>query len=88
MLRTFGKMLGTALTVLCLVLTLAAVAQEKKEEGMEMICTSSNGKGTCRSGEMNGIDVIVVGPGVKIGEKMLCHHKEYVNHCVPATAKK
>jgi hypothetical protein len=88
MLRTFGKMLGTTLTVLCLVSTLAVVAQEKKEEGMEMICTSSDGKGTCKSGEMNGIDVVVVGPGIKIGEKMLCHHKEYVNHCVPAPTKK
>ena len=69
MLRTFGKTLGSALVVLCLVSTLAVHAQEKKEEGMEMICTSSDGKGTCKSGEMNGIDVIVVGPGVKIGEE-------------------
>jgi hypothetical protein len=88
MLRTLGKALGSALVVLCLVSTLAVAAEEKKEEGMEMICTGTNNKGVCKWSEMNGLEVPVVGPGVKEGEKMICRHKEYVNYCVPAPTKK
>jgi hypothetical protein len=87
MLRTFGKTLGSALAVLCLVSTLVVAAEEKKD-GMEMTCIASDGKGTCKWAEMSGIEVPVVGPGVKIGEKMICHHKDYVNHCIPAPTKK
>ncbi|HEY5870681.1 MAG TPA: hypothetical protein VI542_34795 [Candidatus Tectomicrobia bacterium] len=85
MLRTFGKTVGSALAALCLVSTLAVAA----EEGMEMTCVKSDGKGSCTVGTMpDGKDLILVGTGLKVGEKILCHHRENMIHCVPVPAKK
>ena len=84
MLRTLGKTMGSALAVLCLVSTLAVAA----EEGMEMTCTASDGKGNCVVGKMpDGKDLVLVGSGMKVGQKMLCHHKENMIHCTPVPAK-
>jgi hypothetical protein len=87
MLRTFGKTVGSALAVLCLVATLAGAADDK--EGMEMTCVKSSGKGECVVGTMpDGKDLVLVGTGLKVGETMLCHHRENMIHCVPVPAKK
>ena len=88
MLRTFGKAMGSALAVLCLVATLAVAAGEK-EEGMEMTCVKTDGKGDCVVGTMpDGKDLVLVGSGLKVGEKMLCHHRQNMIHCVPIPPKK
>jgi hypothetical protein len=85
MLRTLGKTVGSALAVLCLVSTLAVAA----EEGMEMTCVKSDGKGNCTVGTMpDGKELVLVGSGLKVGEKILCHHRENMIHCVPVPAKK
>jgi len=87
MLRTFGKTVGSALAVLCLVATLAVAADEK--EGMEMTCVKSDGKGNCVVGTMpDGKDLVLVGTGLKVGEKILCHHRENMIHCTPVQTKK
>ncbi len=87
MLRTLGKTAGSALAVLCLVSTLAVAADEKG--GMEMTCTVSDGKGNCTAGTMpDGKTNVLVGPGMKVGEKMLCHHRDNMLHCVPTPTKK
>jgi hypothetical protein len=78
MLRTFGKTVGTALAALGLVATLAVAAD------IEMTCTKVDGKGTCTAGEMAGTrqEHVVIGPEVKVGEKMVCHHGQNVVYCV------
>jgi hypothetical protein len=84
MLRTFGKTLGSALAVLCLVSTLAVAA----EEGMEMTCTKTDGKGGCTVGTMpDGKELVLVGSGMKMGEKMLCHHRDNMIHCTVVPKK-
>ncbi len=60
-----GKTLGAALAMLCLVSSLAVAT--------EMTCAKDDGKGQCIAA--TGPDdktVIVVGEGVKTGEKMSC----------------
>jgi len=89
MLRTFGKTVGSALAVLCLVATLAVAA----EEGMEMTCVrtsaSTGERGNCVVGKMpDGSDLVLVGTGLKVGEKMLCHHRDNMIHCTPVPTKK
>jgi hypothetical protein len=70
--------------VLCLVATLAVAA----EEGMEMTCVRSDGKGNCVVGKMpDGNDLVLVGSGLKVGEKMVCHHRENLIHCTPRPAE-
>ena len=92
MLWTFGKTVGSALAVLCLVSTLA-VAADEKEQGMEMTCVRTSGstgdRGNCVVGKMpDGSDLVLVGSGMKVGEKMLCHHRENMIHCTPVPPKK
>jgi hypothetical protein len=78
MLRQFGKTFGGALAVLCLVSTWAVAA--------EMTCTASDGKGNCTAAAgPDGKVVVVVGEGVKVGEKMDCADKGSVIEC---TAKR
>ena len=65
MLRTIGKTVGGALAVLCLVSTLAVAD--------EMTCTAGDGKGNCTAATgPDGKVIVVVGEGVKVGEKMDC----------------
>ena len=65
--RTLVTTVGSALAVLCLISTLAVAA----EEGMEMTCVSSDGKGNCVVGKMpDGNDLVLVGSGLKVGEKI------------------
>jgi hypothetical protein len=76
MLRQFGKTLGGAIAVLCLVSTLAVAD--------EMTCTASDGKGNCTAATgPDGKVVVVVGEGVKVGEKMDCQHKGSTIDCKP-----
>ena len=78
MLRQFGKILGGAIAVLCLVSTLAVAD--------EMTCTASDGKGNCTAAAgPDGKVVVVVGEGVKVGEKMDCVDKGGLIEC---TAKR
>lgn len=87
MVRTCGKTIGSALAVLCLIATLAVAADEKG--GMEMTCVKSQGKGSCTVGTMpDGKELVLVGSGLQVGEKMLCHHRDNMIHCVPVPPKK
>lgn len=81
MLRQFWKTLGGALAVLCLVSTLAVAD--------EMTCTASDGKGNCTAATgPDGKVVVVVGEGVKVGEKMNCVHVGSTIDCKPIAVKK
>jgi hypothetical protein len=81
MLRQFGKTLGGAIAVLCLVSTLAVAD--------EMTCTASDGKGNCTAATgPDGKVVVVVGEGVKVGEKMDCVHVGTTIDCKAITVKK
>src|SRR5207302_126811 len=63
--RTIGKMFGGAMAVLCLVSTLAVA--------MEMTCAKDDGKGDCIAATgPDGKTLVVVGEGLKWGEKMDC----------------
>ena len=65
MLRIFGKTLGGANAVLCLVATLAVAT--------EMTCAKGDGKGDCIAATgPDGHTVVVVGEGLKVGEPMDC----------------
>jgi hypothetical protein len=35
----------------------------------------------------DGKDIVLVGTGLKVGEKIFCHYRENIIHCVPAPAK-
>jgi hypothetical protein len=75
MLRQFGKTVGGVLAVLCLVSTVAVAA--------EMTCTASDGKGNCTAAAgPDGKVVVVVGEGIKVGEKMDCVDKGGVLECI------
>ena len=74
MVRQFGKMVGVALAMLCLVATLAGA--------VEMTCRASDGKGNCTAGSgPDGKEVVVVGTGIAVGEKMDCIDKGTVIEC-------
>jgi recombinational DNA repair protein RecR len=63
--RQFGKTLRGALALVCLVSTLALAD--------EMTCTASDGKGNCTTATgPDGTSIVVVGEGLKVGEKMEC----------------
>jgi hypothetical protein len=82
MLRQFGKTLGGAIAVLCLVSTLAVAD--------EMTCTASDGKGNCTAATSpdGKVVVVVVGEGVKVGEKMDCTHIGTTIDCKAIAVKK
>jgi hypothetical protein len=74
MLRHCGKTVGGGLAVLCLVATWAGA--------VEMTCTASDGKGNCTAAVgADGKAVVVVGEGVKVGDKMECVDKGNVIDC-------
>jgi hypothetical protein len=74
MLRQCGKTVGGGLVVLCLVATWAVA--------VEMTCTASDGKGNCTAAVgADGKAVVVVGEGVKVGDKMECVDKGNVIDC-------
>ena len=74
MLRQFGKMVGLALAMLCLVSTLAIAA--------EMTCAASDGKGNCTAAVgPDGKVVVVVGIGIEVGDKMDCVDKGNAIEC-------
>lgn len=65
MLHILGKTLGGTIAMLCLVSTLAMAT--------EMTCVKDNGKGDCVAAlDPDGKTVVVVGEGLKSGEKMDC----------------
>jgi len=64
MLRQFGKRVGVALAMLCLVSTLAGA--------VEMTCRASDGKGNCTAGSgPDGKEVVVVGTGIAYSARRL-----------------
>jgi hypothetical protein len=74
MLQTLGKTLGGALAVLCLVSTLAVAT--------ERTCTRTDGKGSCTVAVgTDGKEVIVDGPGVKVGARVVCDDRSYLIYC-------
>jgi hypothetical protein len=78
MLRTIGKTVGSALAVLCLVSTLAMAT--------EGTCTVSDGKGNCTAAiGADGKAIVVVGTGIKVGERVVCVDKHYSIFCAPIT---
>jgi hypothetical protein len=82
MLRTVGKTLGGALALLCLASTLE-IAQ-----GQTMICTRDTGMGTCVAATgPDGKTLVVVGQGLKTGEKMDCQDRGYMINCEPIVTK-
>jgi hypothetical protein len=74
MLRIFGKTLGGAIAVLCLVSTLAVAT--------EMTCAKDDGKGDCIAATgPDGHTIVVVGEGVKTGEPMDCVDRGNIIAC-------
>jgi lipid-binding SYLF domain-containing protein len=65
MLHHYGKTVGGMFVVLCLVSTVAVA--------VEMTCRASDGKGNCTAASgPDGREVVVVGEGLKPGDKMEC----------------
>jgi hypothetical protein len=63
--RILGKTLGGVIALLCLVSSLAMAT--------EMLCTKDDGKGQYIAATgANNETVVVVGDGIKVGEKMSC----------------
>ena len=76
MLRRYGKTLGVAFAVLCLVSTLAMAT--------EMNCAKDDGKGNCIAAtDSDGRTVVVVGEGLKMGEPMDCVDRGNMIACQP-----
>jgi len=74
MLHTYGKTLGGLLAALCLVSTLAMAD--------EMTCTASDGKGNCTAATgPDGTTLVVVGEGLKVGERMDCQDRGTLIDC-------
>ena len=72
--KTLGKTLVGVLAALCLVSTLAVAG--------EMTCTASDGKGNCTAATgPDGTPVVVVGEGVKVGERMDCQDRGTMIDC-------
>ena len=79
MLHHYGKTVGGVFVVLCLVSTVAVAA--------EMTCMASDGKGNCTAAVgADGKAVVVVGEGVKVGDKMACVDKGNVITCTALPA--
>jgi len=74
MLCKLGKTLGGAIAVLCLVSTLAVAD--------EMTCAKDDGKGVCIAATgPDGQTIVVVGEGLKAGEKMDCVNRGNIIAC-------
>jgi len=74
MLRTFGKTVGGAIAMMCLVSTLAVAT--------EMTCAKDDGKGDCIAATgPDGQTVVVVGKGLKVGETMDCVDRGNIVAC-------
>src|SRR5438094_10348615 len=72
--HTFGKTLGGLLAALCLVSTFAMAG--------EMTCTASDGKGNCTAATgPDGTTIVVVGEGLKVGERMDCQDRGTLIDC-------
>ena len=76
MLRRYGKIVGGAFAVLCLISSLAAAT--------EMTCARDDGKGNCVAAMgPDGQTVVVVGEGLKTGEQMDCVDRGNMIACQP-----
>src|SRR5215472_6433743 len=75
MLHQYGKTVGGMFVVLCLVSTVAVAA--------EMTCTASDGKGNCTAAAgPDGKVIVVVGEGLKPGDKMECVDRGTLIDCM------
>jgi predicted ribosome-associated RNA-binding protein Tma20 len=74
--RIFGKTLGSAIALLCLVSSLAVAT--------EMTCAKDDGKGQCIAAtDPDGKTLVVVGEGLKAGEQMECEDRGTLISCQP-----
>ena len=79
MLHQCGKIVGGMFVVLCLVSTVAMA--------VEMTCMASDGKGNCTAAAgPDGKVVVVVGEGIKVGDKMECVDRGSVIDCTAQAA--
>jgi len=75
MLHQCGKIVGGMFVVLCLVSTMAMA--------VEMTCMASDGKGNCTAATgPGGKEVVVVGEGLKPGDKMECVDRGTLIDCI------
>src|SRR5215472_1229267 len=75
MLHQCGKIVGGMFVVLCLVSTMAMA--------VEMTCMASDGKGNCTAATgPDGREVVVVGEGLKPGDKMECVDRVTLIDCM------
>jgi len=75
MLHQCGKIVGGMFVVLCLVSTVAMA--------VEMTCMASDGKGNCTAATgPDGREVVVVGEGLKPGDKMECVDRVTLIDCM------
>src|SRR5215510_8451088 len=75
MLHQCGKIVGGIFVVLCLVSTMAMA--------VEMTCRASDGKGNCTAATgPDGKEVVVVGEGLKPGDKMECVDRGALIDCM------
>ena len=82
MLRTVGKTIAGALALLCLASTLA-IAQDQT-----MVCMADDGKGNCTAAaDSSGRTVIVIGEGVKTGDKVFCQDRGNMINCETVVTK-
>src|SRR3989442_10000708 len=90
MLRTIGKTVGSAMATLCLISTLA-IAQTQSPPyppSQTMTCAKDDGKGDCVAATApDGKTVVVVGEGVKTGEKMTCIDTGKMINCTKLVVK-
>ena len=76
MLRRYGKILGGAFAVLCLISSLAGAT--------EMTCAKDDGKGNCIAAtDPDGRTIVVVGEGLQTGEQMDCVDRGNMIACQP-----
>ena len=79
MLHQCGKIVGGMFVVLCLVSTVAMA--------VEMTCMASDGKGNCTAATgPDGREVVVVGEGLKPGDKMECVDRVTLIDCTAQAA--
>ena len=79
MLHQCGKIVGGMFVVLCLVSTMAMA--------VEMTCMASDGKGNCTAATgPDGREVVVVGEGLKPGDKMECVDRATLIDCMAQTS--
>lgn len=74
MIQKLTKTLGLAVAALCVISTLAVAG--------EMTCTKADEKGCIMAKGADGKEMVVMGAGMKMGDKMDCMTKEGKMDCM------